>query len=122
MKMGGGKTHKIKNFLKRRERSLILTHRQTLAANIYHNVLDPLKSQWYLVSDLKHYSIDFTTQKSKATMGTLISPSASSSWSTSWKALPGILVLSSTKASSSSPRRPPAASATRRPSARCGES
>jgi len=69
VKMGGGKIHQIRNVLKQCERSLILTHRQTLAADIYHIVLDPLKPQWYLVRDLKRSSIDFPTQETKATMG-----------------------------------------------------
>jgi len=79
VKMGGGKTTMIRGILRKGKRSLILTHRQTLAADIYSEVHrklewheqaeldDPL--DFYTRPELKHYNRDFPSKALKSTMG-----------------------------------------------------
>ena len=59
--MGKGKTTQIRGILERGERSLILAHRQTLAADIHANCKD--------TTQLKHYVIDFPNTEAKIYMG-----------------------------------------------------
>jgi hypothetical protein len=75
VKMGGGKTRMIHGVLLRGQRSLIPTHKQTLAANISSEIHkpkcrdemdDPLEC--YIKLQLKHYINDFPTLDSMATM------------------------------------------------------
>jgi len=69
----------IRGILRKGKRSLILTHKQTLAADIYievHRKLewreqakldDPL--DFYTRLELKHYNKDFPSKELKSTMG-----------------------------------------------------
>jgi hypothetical protein len=58
-----GKTTQIRGILERKERSLILTHRQTLADDIYANV------KRYGTTELKHYAKDFGPTEEKSFTG-----------------------------------------------------
>jgi hypothetical protein len=59
--MGKGKTTQIRGILKRRERSLILTHMTTLTGDIH--------AKCWKKTDLKHYAIDFPSRETNALMG-----------------------------------------------------
>jgi hypothetical protein len=79
VRMGGGKTRMIQGALLSGARSLILTHRQTLAADIYSEVhrkksngereLYDHPLDWSKDAELKHYDFDYKTTESKAAMG-----------------------------------------------------
>ena len=60
--MGKGKTTQIRGILQRGGRCLIVTHRQTLAADIYANCKESAKQ-------LQHYIIDFPDKQAKMYMG-----------------------------------------------------
>ena len=59
--MGKGKTTQIRKVLERKERSLIITHRQDLAGNIYANCKDE--------TGLQHYNNHFKSREAKLFMG-----------------------------------------------------
>ena len=60
--MAHGKTQQIKKILRRKERTLILTHMCTLAADIH------AEAHTDAGSELKHYALDFKTQEAKTLM------------------------------------------------------